>query len=123
MDVFDRDDPRGSHLTEEDLAKIKQIAYHLAKIVQLVEEPIDPKVIPLLEVAIDILETQYHTRMHFKWKMDAPGATEENVKKAIKEAKQEKKKKPQKPKGPVKDEDDSKDIPSASDLDDWLKGQ
>ena len=128
MEVNDFNDPDASKLTVEDKKRIKTIVRKLIQLRPLIRMPVDPKIYPLLEVMIDMLETQIELEMHFTYDDDIiedSDISDEDIEQAVKEVREERakdkeeKSKP-KPKTKPKTKNTPSDIPNTEDLKEWF---
>lgn len=96
MEVFENDEPQGSRLTEEHKKRLRGIRKKLEALLPLFRMPVDPKIYPLIEVAIEMLHHQEEMELHFTYDedlFDNAHMDDEQIDRAVKEVKESKKEK------------------------------
>lgn len=90
MNTFD--EPEAEGLSEEQKKEIRKVIKRLQAILPMLRQPMDPNVYPLIDVSINMLETQIDMEIHHTYEDDVHEdceATDEDVKKAAKQVKKE----------------------------------
>lgn len=92
MNVYENDDPQGSKLTEKHKVKLRSIRKRLEALLPELRTPVDPKIYPLIEVAMEMLFHQEQMGLHFDYNDDLfedAHMSNEEADEAVKQVKKE----------------------------------